>query len=295
MTDTEDSVTGEPAGLLSRWSRNKARSRLPVTELDGAEDTPSDQAGKLPQPLADAAQEIVENENFPEANGEGSATHSDALVASPLEETAGESEDDNELILTDEDMPALETLNAESDYSGFLNKGVSPELRKKALQHLFRMPKFNIRDGLNDYDEDYTYFEPLGDTVTSDMRWHAERKEREAREAEEARQAEEALLAENAEQENAHEMSADEATPELAQTETLENQAETSQAELTIDQAVETETVLEAGEDVVLADRVSADMPRTDSLVKNNRTAKTEEPAKQGADDKNRDKGRALT
>jgi len=66
-----------------------------------------------------------------------------------------------------------------SDYSGFLNKGVSPELRKQALRHLFSHAIFNERDGLNDYDEDYTTFEPLGDTVTSDMRWHQARKERE--------------------------------------------------------------------------------------------------------------------
>ena len=118
-------------------------------------------------------------------------------------------------------MPALETLHADSDYSGFFNKGVSPELKRKALQHLFRMPKFNIRDGLNDYDEDYTQFEPLGDTVTSDMRWHAARKEREEREA---REAEEARLAEQADDR--------EAENETAQTEEVEStQAEPPQQE----------------------------------------------------------------
>lgn len=32
------------------------------------------------------------------------------------------------------------------------------------------------RDELNDYDEDYRYFEPLGDVKTCDMKWHIKRK-----------------------------------------------------------------------------------------------------------------------
>ncbi len=81
-------------------------------------------------------------------------------------------------LLTDADMPDIETLTASSDISGFLGKGVSAALRKAALRHVFRQPKYNLRDGLDDYDDDYTTFEPLGDTVTSDMKFHAARKER---------------------------------------------------------------------------------------------------------------------
>ena len=75
--------------------------------------------------------------------------------------------------------------------SCFFNAGVSETLRQAALKKLLRLPAFNIRDGLNDYDEDYTVFEPLGDTVTSDMKFHAERK-RLQQEADEARLQEEA-------------------------------------------------------------------------------------------------------
>jgi predicted phage gp36 major capsid-like protein len=49
---------------------------------------------------------------------------------------------------------------------------------------------FNIRDGLDEYDEDYTYFEKLGDIVTCDMKHHIEMKEQKEREAL-AREAEE--------------------------------------------------------------------------------------------------------
>ncbi len=72
-------------------------------------------------------------------------------------------------ILTDEDMPDLEMMTADSDYTGFLSPGVSDKLRKLALRKLFHSDVFNIRDGLDEYDGDYTQFEKLGDIVTADM------------------------------------------------------------------------------------------------------------------------------
>ncbi|MCH7880022.1 MAG: DUF3306 domain-containing protein, partial [Proteobacteria bacterium] len=50
-------------------------------------------------------------------------------------------------------------------------------LRNLALRKLFSAPSFNIRDGLDEYDEDYTYFEKLGDIVTADMKHQIELKE----------------------------------------------------------------------------------------------------------------------
>ena len=93
-------------------------------------------------------------------------------------------------VLTDADMPSLDTLDESSDYSGFLSPGVSDRLRKRALRKLFATAVFNVRDGLDDYDEDFTWFEPLGDMVTSDMKHQAEVAERRRLEAEEAKLAE---------------------------------------------------------------------------------------------------------
>ncbi len=81
-------------------------------------------------------------------------------------------------VLTDAEMPDIETLDGNSDFSPFFSEGVSKELRNKALKKLFFSGKFNARDGLDDYDDDFTNFEPLGDTVTSDMKYHARRKEK---------------------------------------------------------------------------------------------------------------------
>lgn len=77
-------------------------------------------------------------------------------------------------ILTDEDMPPIESLTVDSDYADFLSPGVSEGLRKLALRKLFHGEAFNIRDGLDEYDDDFTQFEKLGDIVTSDMRHQIE-------------------------------------------------------------------------------------------------------------------------
>jgi hypothetical protein len=95
-------------------------------------------------------------------------------------------------ILTDADMPDIESMTADSDYTDFLSPGVSEELRRLALRKLFRSEVFNIRDGLDEYDGDYTHFEKLGDIVTSDMKHQLE--------LEAKRKAEQALQEESADE-----------------------------------------------------------------------------------------------
>lgn len=70
--------------------------------------------------------------------------------------------------------PALEELDASSDFSAFLSDRVDEGLRKAALRKLFHLPQFNVLDGLDDYAEDYTSFAPLGDLVTEEMKHMAE-------------------------------------------------------------------------------------------------------------------------
>ena len=77
------------------------------------------------------------------------------------------------------ELPDLEQLDQDSDYSAFLTPGVDAALRKRALRKLFSSPKFNVFDGLDTYRDDFTSFPPLGDVVTADMRHHLERLARE--------------------------------------------------------------------------------------------------------------------
>jgi hypothetical protein len=88
----------------------------------------------------------------------------------------------------DEDMPPLESLNESSDYTGFLSPKVSESLRKLALRKLFHGSDFNLCDGLDDYDDDFTTFQALGDVITADLRHQME--------LEEQRKAEQQALAE---------------------------------------------------------------------------------------------------
>jgi hypothetical protein len=76
--------------------------------------------------------------------------------------------------LTDADMPPIDALDEKSDYSGFFSPRVSDNLRRLALRKLFHLPGFNIRDGLDDYDEDYRTFEALGNIVTAHDRHQSE-------------------------------------------------------------------------------------------------------------------------
>lgn len=153
----------------------------------------------------------------------------------PAASVSPEEAEDQTPLLTDEDMPAVPSLTAQSDLSVFFNRGVSAALRKKALRHVFSLPVYNERDGLNDYDDDFTKFEPLGDTVTSDMKWHKARKERDAEEAaereaearrlaeEEAQQSQEA---EQLDQQNDESLPEQEASPEKKQEQQQESNEE---------------------------------------------------------------------
>ena len=76
-------------------------------------------------------------------------------------------------------LPDLDALDQDSDYSAFLTPGVDAALRKRALRKLFSSAKFNVFDGLDTYRDDFTSFPPLGDVVTADMRHQLERLARE--------------------------------------------------------------------------------------------------------------------
>jgi len=75
----------------------------------------------------------------------------------------------SEQVLTDADMPPLDSLGAFSDYSGFLSRGVSAALRRQALAKLFHSPHLNVTDRLDDFGEDYSRYESLGALITADM------------------------------------------------------------------------------------------------------------------------------
>jgi hypothetical protein len=119
------------------------------------------------------------------AAGEGGRALDEDFVQAPEADRAGvdAEPDTTEQVKTDADMPDLETINDASDVSDFLSPGVSEKLRNAALRRLFRTAKFNVVDVMDDYNEDFRNFQPLGDLVTADMRHRMEMEEKRRQEA----------------------------------------------------------------------------------------------------------------
>lgn len=54
------------------------------------------------------------------------------------------------------DLPDIETLDKDSDFTVFMKEGVPEALKRQALRKLWRSdPVFAVIDGLDDYDDDY--------------------------------------------------------------------------------------------------------------------------------------------
>ena len=78
-------------------------------------------------------------------------------------------------VLTDADMPPIESLDKDSDYRPFLSPGVSEALRTRALRRLFHSGLFNERCPLESEYYDCHGYEPLGSVITHEMREEMER------------------------------------------------------------------------------------------------------------------------
>ena len=205
-------------GFLSRWSSKKSQS------------------DQLPEVIDEDVDNTVETQKETDVDN--------ALPEQQL--------DDQEVLLTDADMPDIEELDEKSDYSGFLSPGVSDQLRKLALRKLFRSEKFNIRDGLDDYDDDFRNFAALGDIITCDMKHQQEL----AEQREQQRQAEEELAQSDQEQVD-HEMSAEE---ELAQSDQEQGDHEMSADDESPEKADDqTEQPNDAHENDEMSDQLATD------------------------------------
>ena len=126
----------EDSPFLSRWSRRKALARegLPVVDELPMPSTVS-------PPVAPAAQTAV---------APAPSVTPPAAAAPPAAEVAP--------ALTLDDVALL---TRDSDYTGFVARGVTPEVKNAALKKLFTDPHFNVMDGLDTYIDDYNKPDPL--------------------------------------------------------------------------------------------------------------------------------------
>ncbi len=59
------------------------------------------------------------------------------------------------------DLPPIESLHFDSDFTAFLRPEVDEAVKRSALKQLFRDPRFNVMDGLDVYIDDYTKADPI--------------------------------------------------------------------------------------------------------------------------------------
>jgi len=86
-------------------------------------------------------------------------------------------------VLTDADMPPIDSLTGDSDFSVFMSPGVSETLRRLALRKLWSLPEFNERCPLDSEWYDCRNLEPLGNVVTHEMREALEREAQKLKDA----------------------------------------------------------------------------------------------------------------
>jgi hypothetical protein len=67
-------------------------------------------------------------------------------------------------------MDDVATLDADSDFSAFVARGVDQAVRRGALKKLFADPHFNTMDGLDVYIDDYTKPSPMSEAMLASLK-----------------------------------------------------------------------------------------------------------------------------
>jgi hypothetical protein len=119
-----------PSGFLSRWSRRKAEVREGRTPDDPTPASVEAERAKAPHvPVVNAAQV-------------GPSSTEEAVRPTPT-------------------LADAQQLTPESDFTGFMARGVAPDVKNAALKKLFTDPHFNVMDRMDIYIDDYTQPDPL--------------------------------------------------------------------------------------------------------------------------------------
>ena len=66
-------------------------------------------------------------------------------------------------------LPPVESLTIDSDFTGFFQPKVDEALKRQALKQLLRDPRFNVMDGLDTYIDDYSQPDPISPEIVREM------------------------------------------------------------------------------------------------------------------------------
>ena len=131
--------------FLRRWSQRK----LAAARQAAPEPPPSVTPAAAGVPATAPAQPPVD----PKATAAGGAT----MVQDEASSAKGE-------------LPPVETLRFDSDFTRFLAPKVDETVKRQALRKLFSDPRFNVMDGLDVYIDDYSKFEPIPNDLVVKLR-----------------------------------------------------------------------------------------------------------------------------
>lgn len=154
-----------PSGFLQRWSRRKIEARQEAARPD-ADVVATDVAA------TDVAPKSAE-ENAVAANAVAASAVAGSSTPSPA--APPDAREASHAPAGDTGAPALPTLDdvraltADSDYSAFVAREVSPEVKNAALKKLFTDPHYNVMDGLDIYIDDYSQQAPLPESMLRKM------------------------------------------------------------------------------------------------------------------------------
>ncbi|NIM43120.1 MAG: DUF3306 domain-containing protein [Hydrogenophaga sp.] len=129
-------------GFLSRWSRRKQAVR--------------DGLVPPPEPAAAANTEALPMPSAPQA-APPAGEAADGASPAPRESTPPPTLDE------------VAQLTPEADFSRFVARDVSSEVRNAAVKKLFADPRFNVMDGLDVYIDDYSLPSPLSKADMASM------------------------------------------------------------------------------------------------------------------------------
>ena len=146
-------MSGDAPGFFSRWSQRKAGKQpvAPGEPNPGA--LPAERsvspsgltpvAGALPATALQGPEGVDKGDATPPGAAQSPTTASSAVPLPTLEDVA--------------------KLQADSDFSPFVNRGVAPAVKNAAMKKLFADPHFNVMDGLDIYIDDYSIPSPLSE------------------------------------------------------------------------------------------------------------------------------------
>lgn len=134
-----------PAGFLSRWSRRKAD----VREGRALQETPRVLSGS----------ELSNSSTLaPNAAASAAVVIPVTRAAQPTTPSATSPTQINACAPT---LAQAQQLTPESDFTGFMARGVTPEVKNAAMKKLFTDPHFNVMDRMDVYIDDYGQPDPL--------------------------------------------------------------------------------------------------------------------------------------